>query len=87
MPYMAFVAFLGILYIANSHYAERNLRKIQILEKEYEEQQYRTRSMESVLMYKSTPVQVAKAVAGTGISSVNAGSQVIVKPGKRAHHE
>lgn len=37
LPYIVYVAFFGIIYIANRHYTERMVRRITKLKKEVEE--------------------------------------------------
>ncbi|MTI20227.1 hypothetical protein E1176_04270, partial [Fulvivirga sp. RKSG066] len=37
LPYILFIAVVGIFYIGNSHYAEKTVRKIDKLKKEVED--------------------------------------------------
>ena len=70
LPYIFFLGFLAILYIANAHYAEKKVRKIQVLQKELKEQRWRYMSMKSDLMYKSKQVEVAKMVKSIGLKEL-----------------
>ncbi len=63
LPFVYFLAFLGIIYIWNVHYAERNIREIQGLKKELKESRWKYMSIKSDVMYQSMPSQVAKSVA------------------------
>jgi hypothetical protein len=63
LPFVYFLALLGILYIANVHYAERNIRQIQTLKQELKESRWKYMSIKSGVMYQSIPSQVAKNVA------------------------
>ena len=63
LPFVYFLAFLGIIYIWNVHYAERNIREIQSLKKELKESRWKYMSIKSDVMYQSMPSQVAKRVA------------------------
>ncbi len=70
LPYIFFLGFLAILYIANAHYAEKKVRQIQVLQKELKEQRWRYMSMKSDLMYKSKQVEVAKMVKSIGLKEL-----------------
>ena len=63
LPFVYFVAALGLIYIANAHYAEKNMRKIEFLKKELKEQKWQYMSAKADLMYKSTQSEVEKSVA------------------------
>ena len=67
LPFMYFVGFLTLLYIANGHYAEKNVRKVQKLKNEIREQRWEYVSMKSNLMYSSTQTQIARKVARKGL--------------------
>lgn len=67
LPFVYFLAFLGIIYIWNVHYAERNIRQIQSLKKELKESRWKYMSIKSEVMFLSMPSQIEKGVAGAGI--------------------
>jgi hypothetical protein len=69
LPFVYFLAFLGLIYIANVHYAERNVRKIQRLTNELKESRWKYLSMKADLMFEGTQSQIAKDVASLGLKS------------------
>jgi len=54
LPYFLFLGLLGLIYIANTHYAERKIRKINTLKMEVEDLRidYTTLKAESMFMLK-----------------------------------
>ncbi len=67
---LAFVLFLGFLttvYIANAHLAERNVREIQLMQKELKEMRWYYMSLQSENMYNSMRSEVARRVKGQGL--------------------
>jgi PhoPQ-activated pathogenicity-related protein len=67
LPFILYVAFLGMLYIANRHLSEKNLRAIDKLTKEVKELNWDYKSTKADLAYKSTLTEVAKRVDTLGI--------------------
>jgi len=69
-PFIIFLAFLATIYIANSRYAERNLRQIQVIQKEVKELNYEYMSLKSKLMQNSMQSEVAEKVAEQGLKEL-----------------
>ena len=67
LPFLLFLAFIAIIYIGNSYYAEKNIRKIEKLQKELKELRYEHIYTKSQLMSKSRPSEVAESLAEKGI--------------------
>jgi hypothetical protein len=67
MPYFMFLAFIGILYISNTYYAERTIRKIDKITNELKELRSEYITSKSDLMFKSKQSEVARAVENMGI--------------------
>ena len=67
LPFILYVAFLGMLYIANRHLSEKNLRQIDKLTKEVKELNWDYKSTKAELAYKSTLTEVAKRVDTLGV--------------------
>ncbi len=67
LPFIVFVGFLGTIYIANAHYAEKKVREIQILQKDLKETRWRYMSLKSELMYNSKQVEVAERAKDIGL--------------------
>ncbi len=80
MPYVLFIAAIGIFYIGNSHYAERNVRKIDKLEREVEDLRADYTTLKANYMFAGKQSEVAKSVAKIGIKeSLRPPEKVIVK--------
>ncbi len=73
-----FIGGLGILYIANAHFAEKGVREIQRLQKEIKELKWEYTSIKSETMYKSMQSQVDESLEPVGLDLENQGPKVIV---------
>lgn len=82
LPFVYFLAFLGILYIANVHYAERNMREIQTLKQELKESRWKYMSIKSDVMYNSMPSQIARKVEPMDIKLIKEQPRKIRYSGK-----
>ena len=67
LPFILFLAFLGMLYIGNMHLAEKNIRDIDKIGKEVKELSWDYKTTKADLAYKSTLSEVAKRVDTVGI--------------------
>ena len=67
LPKVAFAVLLGVVYVWNTHYAERALRKIDKLETEVEDLRADVTTMEADYMYSSKQSEVAKRVKDLGL--------------------
>jgi hypothetical protein len=67
LPFVFFLAFLGLLYISNRHLTEKSIRKIDKLNKEVKELSWDFKSVKADLMLKSTQTEVAKRVDTLGL--------------------
>ena len=80
---LAFVIFLGFLatvYIANAHLAERNVREIQMLQKDLKEMRWYYMSLQSENMYNAMRSEVAKRVREDGLRlQEEAPKRIVVK--------
>lgn len=80
LPYLFFLFGLGILYIANSHYAEKTVILTNRMEKEVKELRSDYIATRSELMFASKQSEVAKAVQSMGIyESRTPPKKVVVK--------
>jgi len=75
--YVMFLGFLGILYIANAHFAEKGVRRIQTLQKEIKELKWEYTSIKSETMYKSMQSQIDESLEPVGLDLGNKGPKVI----------
>jgi hypothetical protein len=71
LPYFMYVAIFGIIYIANTHYAERNIRKINRLKAEVDEFRLDYTTLKSEYMLAGKRSEVAKRAARLGIAESN----------------
>lgn len=67
MPFIIFLAMLGMIYIANRHFAEKTIRQIDKLSKEVKELSWDYKTLKADLMLKSTQTEVAKQVDTLGL--------------------
>ncbi|RKR85463.1 hypothetical protein BDD43_5734 [Mucilaginibacter gracilis] len=67
LPFILFIAFLGMVYIANRHLSEKSMRQIDKLSKEVKELNWDYKSTKAELAYKSTLTEVAKRADTLGI--------------------
>ena len=62
LPKILFGMLLGILYISNTHYAEKTVRKINTIQAEVEDLRADYTTMKADLMFASKQSEVAKKV-------------------------
>jgi hypothetical protein len=67
LPFIFYVAFLGMLYIGNRHLSENNIRDIDKISKEVKELSWEYKSTKAELAFKSTLTEVAKRADTLGI--------------------
>lgn len=67
LPFIFFLTFLGILYIANGYYAQRTVRDLQRVGNELKALRSEYITIKSDLNYKSKQSQVAEATEPYGI--------------------
>jgi hypothetical protein len=81
VPFVLFVAFLGMLYIYNMNLAEKNIRDINKISKEVKELSWDYKSTKADLAFKSTLTEVAKRVDTLGIKISTVPPQKITAEG------
>ncbi|MFY0653857.1 MAG: hypothetical protein JXQ96_17580 [Cyclobacteriaceae bacterium] len=67
LPPILFLTFLGIVYIGNLHFAEKNIRKIGKLETEVEDLRADYTTLKADYMYTSKQSEVALKAAELGL--------------------
>ena len=83
LPFIIFVAFLGMVYIGNRHFAESNIRDIDRLGKEVKELSWDYKTLKADLMMKSTQTEVAKEVDTLGLMEpVEPPKKIIIAEGE-----
>jgi hypothetical protein len=77
-PFLLFLAFIGLVYIGNSYYAEKNIRKIERLQREVKELRYEHIYVKSLRVSKSRQSEIARDLSGKGIKESTVPPQKIV---------
>jgi len=67
LPFVLFIALLGMIYIGNMHLAEKTIRDIDKVSKESKELSWDYKTSKADLAYKSTLSEVAKRADTLGI--------------------
>lgn len=63
LPFVCYLALLGIVYIYNVHTTEKNLRRIEALEKVVKDTESKYMNLKQEVMYGSTQSQMQEKVA------------------------
>ena len=83
LPKIMFVLMLGLLYIGNTHYTEKTVRKINSLQIEVEDLRADYTTLKSDLMFASKQSEVARKVSASGLKeSVTPPFKITVKEGE-----
>ncbi|WP_246858852.1 FtsL-like putative cell division protein [Chitinophaga sp. XS-30] len=77
LSFLLFLAFVALVYIANSHLAEKKVRRINKLSREIRELKWEYLSVKSELMFRSKLSEVSKAVEPLGLKELNTPPQRI----------
>ncbi len=67
LPKILFVMVLGLLYISNTHYAEKTVRRISAVQAEVEDLRADYTTLKSDLMFASKQSEVARKVKVIGL--------------------
>jgi hypothetical protein len=78
LPFLIFLSVICMIYIANSHIALNNIRKIDQLNKEVKELSWEYKSLKADLMFKSKLTEVAKQVDTLGLKELTEPPKKIV---------
>lgn len=83
IPKIAFVMFLCLFYIGNTHYAEKTVRKINQIQAEVEDLRADYTTMKSDMMYASKQSEVARKVSEFGLKeSLEPPHKIVVEKGE-----
>lgn len=83
LPKIMFLLMLGILYISNTHYAEKTVRKINHTQAEVEDLRADYTTMKADLMFASKQSEVAKKVQLYGLrETLQPPFKLVVKKGE-----
>ncbi len=75
LPYVLFLGILGTIYIANRHYAEKNVRDIQTIQEDVEKLRWHYLSLKSTLMQESKHSEINRKMKEKGLG--NTGKQPV----------
>ncbi|MFN9500425.1 MAG: FtsL-like putative cell division protein [Chryseotalea sp.] len=79
LPKILFVLFLCLVYIGNTHYAEKTIRRINHIQAEVEDLRADYTTLKSDLMFASKQSEVAKKVNNLGLKeSLTPPTKVVV---------
>ena len=67
LPKILFILFLGLLYISNTHYAEKTTRAINAMQSEVEDLRADFTTLKSDLMFAGKQSEVARRVKSIGL--------------------
>lgn len=83
LPKIAFAMTLGILYISNTHYSEKTVRKINAMQADVEDLRADYTTLKAALMYATKQSEVAKKVEPLGLTeSKNPPIKIVVDEGE-----
>lgn len=86
LPFVLFLAFLGMVYIGNMHLAEKSIRDIDKMGKEVKELTWDYKTAKADLAYKSTLTEIAKRVDTLGIKESIEPPQRLIAKGVKDEH-
>ena len=67
LPYIFFIGFLGLIYIANSHNTISKIKHINALKYDIERLSWQCNSLKSEIMFESMESEIAKKVNHVGL--------------------
>lgn len=70
IPFFLFAAMLTVLYIANGHFADKNIRKINATAKHLKEMEYEFKTVKRDVIFRSKESELAKAVEPLGLKEL-----------------
>ena len=83
LPKIIFVLLLSLIYISNTHYAEKTTRKINQLQSDVEDIRADYTTLKADLMFASKQSEVARRVKSIGLKeSLNPPYKIIVEEGE-----
>jgi len=67
IPFYFFISAIAIVYIANGHYADNTMRKINSTSKNLKEMEYEFKTVKQDVIFRSKESELAKAVEPLGL--------------------
>lgn len=81
--FIMFLSVLGVLNIANVHYATKTISRVEKLSDEVKELQFEYKSLNSEVMFRSKQSEVAKALEPFGLKELKSPPYVIKDSAKK----
>jgi len=78
-PFILFLFLLGLIYISNSHIAEKKVRLINKLTKELKELRWEYKSLKAELMYTTRESGIKEMMKNTGLKEMTTPPIIINK--------
>lgn len=78
LPFVAFLGFMTTIYIANVHFAERNVREIQVIQKELKDLRREYNSLKAEIMFEQRMTEVSKSVKPLNLEVFNKSPKKII---------
>jgi hypothetical protein len=83
LPKILFIMLISLLYIGNTHYAEKTVRRINAIQAEVEDLRADYTTMKSDLMFASKQSEVARKVKAYGLKeSLTPPYKVVIEEGE-----
>ena len=70
-PFVFFISFLAMIYIANAHYSEKKVRQIQTSQAELKQMRWKYMSLKSEFTYQAKRSEVLKLVKDIDLKTSN----------------
>ena len=67
IPFYFFISAIAVVYIANGHYADKTMRKINETDKHLKEMEYEFKTVKQDVIFRSKESELAKAVEPLGL--------------------
>ena len=77
IPFFLFAAVLTVLYIANGHYADKTIRKINSTARHLKEMEYEFKTVKRDVIFRSKESELAKAVEPLGLKELTIPPMII----------
>ncbi|HMT53405.1 MAG TPA: FtsL-like putative cell division protein [Saprospiraceae bacterium] len=71
LPFVCYLALLGVIYISNAHASEKAVRKIEALKQEVRDTKWRAMNLKQEVMHGSIQSQIESKVEGSGLLPSN----------------
>ena len=84
LPFVCYLALLGVIYISNAHASEKAVRKIEALKQEVKDTKWRAMNLKQEVMHGSIQSQIESKVEGTGLlPSTEPPYKIVADKGKK----